>query len=128
MLKVVTFPDLKCGVELLIGADVPGAHHSLEYQMNHLGGPNAVRCALGWGLVGPTVLPSGFVANEVGHVNFVQPERVVLNDLMKRMCETDFRSKRKDIDLGPSVEEYRASRAIEESITKVSGHYQISLP
>ena len=128
MLKGVTFPDLECGVELLIGADVPGAHRSLEYRMNHSGGPNAVRCALGWGLVGPTALPREFVANEVGHVNFVQSERVVLNDLMKRMYETDFLSKGKDIDLGASVEDKRALRAMEESVTKVSGHYQISLP
>ena len=128
MLKGVTFPDLECGVELLIGADVPGAHRSLEYRMNHSGGPNAVRCALGWGLVGPTALPREFVANEVGHINFVQSERVVLNDLMKRMYETDFLSKGKDIDLGASVEDKRALRAMEESVTKVSGHYQISLP
>ena len=128
MLKGVTFPDLECGVELLIGADVPGAHRSLEYRMNHSGGPNAVRCALGWGLVGPTALPREFVANEVGHVNFVQSETVVLNDLMKRMYETDFLSKGKDIDLGASVKDKRALRAMEESVTKVSGHYQISLP
>ena len=50
-------------------------------------------------MVGPTALPRQFVANEVGHVNFVQSERVVLNDLMKRMYETDFLSKGKDIDL-----------------------------
>ena len=128
MLKGVTFPDLECGVELLIGADVPWAHRSLEYRMNHSGGPNAVRCALGWGLVGPTAVPREFVANEVGHVNFVQSERVVLNDLMKRMYETDFLSKGKDIDLGALVEDKRALRAMEESVTKVSGHYQISLP
>ena len=76
MLKGVTFLDLKYGVEILIGADVPGAHCSLEYRMNYSGGPNAVRCALGWSLVGPTALPREFVANEVGHVNFVQSERV----------------------------------------------------
>ena len=76
MLKGVTFPDLKCGVELLIGAAVQGAHRSLEYRMNHSGGPNAARSALGWGSVGPTALPREFVANEVGHVNFVQSERV----------------------------------------------------
>ena len=128
MLKGVTFADLKYGVELLIGADMPGAHRSLEYRMNHSGGPNAVTCALGRGLVVPTALPRKFVANEVGHVNFAQFERVVLNDLMKRMYETDFLSKGKDIGLGHSVEDKRALQVMEESVTMVSGHYQIALP
>ena len=39
------------------------------------------------------------------------------------MYETDFLSKGKDIDLRPSVEDKRALRAMEESVTKVSGHY-----
>ena len=46
---------------------------------------------------------------------------------MKRMYETDFLSKGKDIDLGHSVEDKRALQAMEESFTKVSGHYQIAL-
>ena len=38
VLKGVTFPDLRGKVELLIGANVPEAHRTLEYRINHSGG------------------------------------------------------------------------------------------
>ena len=67
VLKGVTFPDLCGKVELLIGANVPEAHRTLEYRINHSGGPNAVKSPLGWSLIGPT---QG--AKTVNFVNFVQ--------------------------------------------------------
>ena len=124
--KGITFPELEGGIELLIGADVPGAHRTLDYRMNHSGGPNAVRSALGWGLVGPVDHCKDNSSLEVSHVNLVQSERLVLNDLMKKTCERDFFGKKDRADLGPSVEKKRALQVMEESVVKEDGHYQIT--
>ena len=124
VLKGITFSELEGGIELLIGADVPGAHRTLEYRMNHSGGPNAVRSALGWGLVGPVDQCKDNSSLEVSHVNLVQLERLVLNDLMERTCERDFIGKKDEADLGPSVEDKRALQVMEESVVKENGHCQ----
>ena len=128
VLKGITFPELEGGIELLIGADVPGAHRTLEYRMNHSGGPNAVRSALGWGLVGPVDQCKGNSSLEVSHVNLVQSERLELNVLKERTCERDFIGKKDAADLGPSVEDKRALQVMEESVVKENGHYQNALP
>ena len=47
VLKEITFPDLRDKVELLIGANVPDSHRTLEYQINQSGGPNAMKSPLG---------------------------------------------------------------------------------
>ena len=128
VLKGITFPELEGGIKLLIGADVPGAHRTLKYCMNHSGGPYAVKSALGWGLVGPVDQCKDNLSLEVSHVNLVQSERLVLNDLMKRMYERDFIGKKDGSDLGPSVEDKQALQVMEESVVKENEHYQIALP
>ena len=99
-----------------------------EYRMNHSGGPNAVRSALGWGLVGPVDQCKNNSRLEASHVNLEQSERLVLNDLVKRMCERDFFGKKYGADLGPSVEDKRALQVMEDSIVEKNGHYQTALP
>ena len=128
VLKGITFPEMEGGIELLIGADVPGAHRTLKYRMSRSGGPKAVRSAQGWGLVGPVDQCKDNSSLEVSHVNLGQSERLVLNDLMKRMYERDFIGKKDAAELGPSVEDKRALQVMEESVVKENGHYQIALP
>ena len=128
VLEGVTFPSFKGSVELLIGADVPGAHRTFEYRVNHSGGPNAVKCALGWALVGPITRPGHSREPEVGHVNFVQSDNNALHGLMQKMYERDFVSKGDGLDLGASLEDKRALQIMESSVVKVDGHYEIALP
>ena len=70
VLKGVTFPELESGIELLIGANVPGAHRILEYRINYSKGPNTVRSALGWGLVEPVDKCKDHSSPIVSNVNF----------------------------------------------------------
>ena len=128
VLEGVTFPNFKGSVELLIGADVPRADRTFKYRVNHSGGPNAVKCALGWALVGPITLPGHFRGPEVDHVNFMHSDNMALHGLMQKMYERDFVSEDDGLDLGASLEDKRALQTMESSIAKVDGHYQIALP
>ena len=86
----VVFPNFQGGVEILIGADVPGAHRTIEYRINHSGGPNAVKCALGWTLLGAVNRPGCSDGPDASHINFVQTDNVALHGLMQKMYEKDF--------------------------------------
>ena len=95
--------------------------------MNYSGGPNAVKSALRWSLVGPVDKCKDHSSSEVSNVNFVQLEKLVLNDLIKRICVRDFIGKKDGVDLGPLVEDEQALRVMEESVTKENGRYQVAL-
>ena len=90
VLEGVVFPNFQGGVEILIGADVPGAHRTIEYRINHSGGPNAVKCALGWTLLGAVNQPGCSDGPDASHINFVQTDNVALHGLMQKMYEKDF--------------------------------------
>ena len=128
ILEGVVFPNFQGGVELLIGADVPGAHRTIEYRINHSGGPNIVKCALGWTLVGPVNRPGCSNGPDASHINFVQTDNVALHGLMQKMYGRDFADKSDGIGLGASLEDRRALRIMGKSVVKVDGHYQIALP
>ena len=54
-LNGITFPETLPGkVMILIGADVPEAHWTLEERRGRTKEPVATRTVLGWTLVGPT--------------------------------------------------------------------------
>ena len=78
VLQGVSLPDVLGGIALLIGADIPKAHRTLEYRISQVGGPNAVRAMLGWSLVG---LTNGRLSTQTPEfrVNFVRSERSMLH-------------------------------------------------
>jgi len=78
VLHGVAFPDIKGKVELLIGADMPEVHLTLEYRVSQTGGPNAERTPLGWSLVGPTVYGQLPEESKI-LVSFVQTGSVLLH-------------------------------------------------
>ena len=127
VLNGVTFPDFVGGVELLIGADVPAAHRTLECRISQRGGPDAVRTPLGWSLVGPT--PQDRFADETNvTVSFVQTEDLQLHRQLQRMYESDFVASQDDPYSVTSVEDRKALGKMEGTIAKVEGHYQVALP
>ena len=127
VLNGVTFPDFVGGVELLIGADVPAAHRTLECRISQRGGPDAVRTPLGWSLVGPT--PQDRFADETNvTVSFVQTGDLQLHRQLQRMYESDFVASQDDPYSVTSVEDRKAPGKMEGMIAKVEGHYQVALP
>ena len=85
VIKGVTFPDLCGKVELLIGANVPEAHRTLEYRLNQSGGPNAVKSPLGWSLIGPT---QGAKTVNFVNLNFVQTDSFKVRTNVKENTPT----------------------------------------
>ena len=78
MLRGISFPDVKGKVELLIGADVPEAHRTLEYRINSSGGSNVVKTPLGWSLIEPTTCVQSDNLLEFS-INSVQIDNAVLH-------------------------------------------------
>ena len=111
-------------VELLIGADVQAAHRQLEYRIGPNGGPNAVRTALGWTLVGPE---AELDQSKRLRVNFVRLESHLLHEQLQRMYDTDFVT-RTSTEEPYSSEDRRAVKLMEDTVERVNGHYQIGLP
>ena len=107
---------------------MPGAHSTIEYQINHSGGPNAVKCVLDWTLVGPVNRMECSDGPDASHINFEQTDNVASHGLMQKMYEKDFVDKDDGIGLGTSLEDRRVLRIMEKSVVKVDGHYQITLP
>ena len=125
VLKGVTFPDLRGKVELLIGANVPEAHRTLEYRINHSGGPNAVKSPLGWSLIGST--QGAKTANFI-NLNFVQTDSTFLHEQMQAMYNRDFITKDSNYGDSISVDDRKAIKIMEESIIKKNGRFQVALP
>ena len=125
VLKGVTFPDLCGKVELLIGANVPDAHRTLEYRINQSGGPNALKSPLDWSLIGPT---QGAKTVNLVNLNFVQTDSAFLHEQMQAMYNRDFITKDSNYGDSISVDDRKAIKIMEESVIKKNGHFQVALP
>ena len=127
VLRGISFPDVKGKVELLIGADVPEAHRTLEYRINSLGGPNVVKSPLGWSLVGPTTCVQSDNLLEFS-VNSVQIDNAVLHQQSQKMYDVDFVTKNERFGDDVSVDDSKESEAMEKYVPRIEGQYQIAPP
>ena len=84
MLRKITFPDFEGKVELLIGADVPEAHRTLEYRKNSSGGANVIKVPLRWSLVRSTTRVQSDNLLKFS-VNFVQTDNAVLHQQLQKL-------------------------------------------
>ena len=138
VLQGVSLPEVLGGIELLIGADIPEAHRTLEYRISQVGGPNAVRTMLGWSLVGPTNERLATQTPEF-RVNFVRSESSMLHEQMQRVYDTmhkqmiqmyqqDFNEGTDSSKMAMSVEDRRALAIMQDCTQLQNGHYIIPLP
>ena len=138
MLQGVSLPEVLGGIELLIGADIPEVHRTLEYRISQVGGPNAVRTMLGWSLVGPTNERLATQTPEF-RVNFVCSESSMLHEQMQRVYDTmhkqmiqmyqqDFNEGTDSSKMAMSVEDRRALAIMQDCTQLRNGHYIIPLP
>ena len=118
-------------VRVLIGSNVPEAFKVMEERKEKRGEPIAVRSLLGWTLMGPT---ENHQEDSSFSVNFVRLEdgsdsrdEAFLSQVEK-FWKTDFVDTLSSTKLAMLVEDERALNLIEDSVVKVSGHYQVALP
>ena len=95
--KFNTHPEKK--IRMLIGADVPEAHHPLDQRIGSKGEPFAVQTVLGWILLGP-VGPS---SNAPPRVNHTRSESTI-KEHIQQLYDTDFRDT-EDQGTGHSAED-----------------------
>ncbi|XP_071481344.1 uncharacterized protein [Diadema antillarum] len=123
-LKGITFPSIdQRKIKLLIGGDTPEAFWVMEQRRGKRKEPYAIRCPLGWTLMGPTSTGERSSAS----VNFTSLEDPLQNQL-KRFWESDYGGYLVDEKTADSVEDRRALQIMKESATIIDGHYEVGLP
>ncbi|XP_063967618.1 uncharacterized protein LOC129271341 [Lytechinus pictus] len=125
-LRGIEFPSIDAReVKLLIGADTPEAFWVLEQRRGKRKEPYAIRCPLGWTLMGPTTKSKETTAF---HVNFARLEDERLQDQVKKFWELDHVVEDNPGRMGESIQDMRARELMRESIKLVDGHYEVGLP
>ncbi|XP_067045816.1 uncharacterized protein [Acropora muricata] len=118
-------------VRVLIGCNVPEAFWVMEERRGKRGEPIAVRSLLGWTLMGPT---ENHQEDSKFSVNFVRLEDgrdsrdEALLSQVEKFWKTDFVDTLSSTKVAMSVEDEKALKLMEDSVVKVSGHYQVALP
>ena len=113
-------------VMLLIGTDSPAAHIPLEVRSGNTDQPYAIRTRLGWAIRGPVGTTN---ASDKISANFEWSSGdALLLQNFERMWTTDFDEKGRNESEAMSVEDKRALKIMESSITHEDGHYKIALP
>ncbi|XP_071479017.1 uncharacterized protein [Diadema antillarum] len=125
-LKGLELPNMENNeVMLLIGGDVPEAFWVMEERRGGRKDPYAIRSPLGWTLIGPT---NNTKRKTDFKVNFVHNKDEQLQQQVERFWYMDFGGSTLGAKVGESLEDKRARSKMDQSITKVDGHYQLGLP
>ena len=113
-------------VMLLIGTNSPAAHIPLEIRSGNTDQQYAIRTRLGWTIHGPVGTTN---ASNKNSVNFQRSsgDALLLQNL-ERMWTTDLDEKRQNKSEAMSVEDKRALKIMESSISHEDSHYKITLP
>lgn len=126
-------------ISLLIGRDVPGAHHVLEQVVGPPSSPFAQRLPLGWAVIGEVCLdgahkPSTVTVNKT----FVAPGRreTILEPCYNRLKVKElehlgadvFERTKDDEKPGPSIEDRRFISLMDASFKKKDGRWSAPLP
>lgn len=118
-------------VRVLIGCNVPEAFWVLEERRGGRGEPVAIRSLLGWTLIGPIEKVKEESSSNVKFVRLeCERERgdEALLQKVKNFRKTDFADSLSSSKAAMSVEDEKALAIMEDSVKKVSGHYQVALP
>ncbi|XP_006819133.1 uncharacterized protein LOC102802549 [Saccoglossus kowalevskii] len=133
-LQGVHVPQINADVGLLIGNAIPDAYMPLEIVTGPQGSPHASRTRLGWTLwnvvCGEDNREQGsYTVNRADIIAVQESEELKQLDLMVRSSiNFDFPERAVDDKREPSQEDKMFTMKVNESISYVNGHYQISLP
>jgi len=121
------FPEVsESCIDLLIGAGAVQVHSVVDARVgSRRNQPTAFKTGIGWVLTGPDeLMPS----NNECYLCLSCCDAGRLNDKMQQLFEPDFCEKSANIELPLSVEDKLFLSEVDGSVTKLNGHYQITLP
>jgi len=122
-LKDIDIPEVCGDVSLLIGNDVPEAFWKDEERRGGPKEPYAIKSILGWTVIGPVESND---ADEVTINLIVNGDDDPLLQQVKKFWQIDEKLPSKTQTM--SVEDKVALKKMEDSVKRVNGHYQLSLP
>ena len=124
-LRQVPFPEVaRSKVSVLIGTNVQDAFIPLEVRK---GGPNeplAIRSCLGWSILGGSVSCND---KHQFNLNHVSCEEISLSRQLEDFWWVESYGTERPSLKSMSVQDHKATEIIENTISKVDGHYQIGL-
>ena len=127
-LSGLKFPEIgNKEVNVLIGCDNPDVFWTLDERRGKGKQPYALKTLLGWSLIGPTsdeVQRSPSTAN----INFTRKGDTVLLQQLHEMWKTEFNDVTYSSEGTLSLEDKKALEIMDATVTRVDGHYQLSLP
>ena len=124
-LRQVPFPEVaRNKVSVLIGTNVQEAFIPLEVKKGNPNEPFAIRSCLGWSILHGSVRCSD---KHQFNLNHVSCEEVSLSRQLEDFWRVESYGTEKRSQKSMSVEDLRAMKIIENTISKVDRHYQIGL-
>ncbi|XP_044175961.1 uncharacterized protein LOC114968359 [Acropora millepora] len=124
-LQHVPFPDVERGmVSILIGTDIQEAFIPLEVRRGKPNEPFAIRSCLGWSVLGGSV---GAASKHLFNLNFVSAEDTSLSRQLEEFWRVESCGTLKETRCIMSVEDHKALKIINNTISFADGHYQMGL-
>ncbi|XP_024123270.2 uncharacterized protein LOC112143483 [Oryzias melastigma] len=125
----VQLPKIQADVGLLIGCDVYKAMEPWDIIHSVDNGPYAVRTVLGWVINGPLRDGNVNISSENDHpVSVNRISIATVEDLLMQQFNHDFPEKASEEKQEMSWEDIKFMNSVNETCTKVDGHYSIGLP
>ena len=123
-LRQVTFPEVETNkVSVLIGTNVQEAFIPLEVKKGEPNEPFAIRSCLGWSILGGSIKCS---KKDQFNPNDVTCGEISLSHQVKDFWQVESKPTEKLSSKSKSVEDGKAMKIIETTISKVDDHYQMA--
>ena len=130
-LQDIPFPNVeRKKISIIIGTNLPEAFIPLDVRYDGPESPVAIRSRLGYsifGRVGNTTELQRYTANPSAVYNVCVTDEFTLNKQLESFWKIEHLGVTRECSAPFSVEDKRALKVIEETLTKVDGHYEIGL-
>ncbi|XP_068739665.1 uncharacterized protein [Montipora capricornis] len=122
-LREVRFPEVeRRKISILLGTNIQEV--PLDVRKGNRNEPLAIKSCLGWSILGGF---SNLQSHSQGQVNLISSEDVSLNDQLEEFWKIESYGTARSETKPLSVEDRRALKLIDNSISLLDGHYQMGL-
>ncbi|XP_068712758.1 uncharacterized protein [Montipora foliosa] len=124
-LREVRFPEVeRRKISILLGTNIQEVFVPLDVRKGNQNEPLAIKSCLGWSILGGF---SNLQSHSQGQVNLISSEDVSLNDHLEEFWKIESYGTARSETKPLSVEDRRALKLIDNSISLLDGHYQMGL-
>ncbi|XP_068741884.1 uncharacterized protein [Montipora capricornis] len=124
-LREVRFPEVeRRKTSILLGTNIQEVFVPLDVRKGNRNEPLAIKSCLGWSILGGF---SNLQSHSQGQVNLISSEDVSLNDQLEEFWKIESYGTARSETKPLSVEDRRALKLIDNSISLLDGHYQMGL-